>query len=90
MIHSAVKALVDRKVNYVRTSTATRPKSTLLQIEIDDRCLKMIALQPAGRLDLRFITAAIKINSDLERIADQRSTSVRLPSICFKNPSSSL
>jgi phosphate transport system protein len=71
MIHSAIKALVDRKVEL--TADVYRHESEVngLQIEVDDRCMKMIALhQPAAR-DLRFIAAAMKINSDLERIADQ-------------------
>jgi phosphate transport system protein len=42
-----------------------------LQIEIDDRCLKLLALQQPMATDLRLITAAMKINSDLERIGDQ-------------------
>jgi phosphate transport system protein len=42
-----------------------------LQIEIDDRCLKLLALQQPMAVDLRLITAAIKINADLERIGDQ-------------------
>jgi len=37
---------------------------------IDDRCI-MIALHQPTATDLRFITAAMKINSDLERIADK-------------------
>ncbi|MDR2709001.1 MAG: phosphate signaling complex protein PhoU [Elusimicrobiota bacterium] len=41
------------------------------EIVIDNKCLKLIALnQPVGR-DLRFITSAMKINTDLERMADE-------------------
>jgi phosphate transport system protein len=43
----------------------------LLCIEIDDRCFTLLALQQPMASDLRFLVAAIKINSDLERIADQ-------------------
>jgi phosphate transport system protein len=40
-------------------------------VDIDDTCIKLIALhQPAGG-DLRFITTAMKIVTDLERIGDQ-------------------
>ncbi|HMX43131.1 MAG TPA: phosphate signaling complex protein PhoU, partial [Elusimicrobiota bacterium] len=42
-----------------------------MHVEIDDRCLKLIALHQPMAADLRLITAAMKINSDLERIADQ-------------------
>lgn len=42
-----------------------------LQIEIDDRALRILALQQPAARDLRFITATIKANADLERIGDQ-------------------
>src|SRR5882724_9933846 len=71
MIHSAVKALVDRKVGLVEDVYRHEKEVNALQIEIDDRCLQMIALHQPAATDLRFITAAMKINSDLERIADQ-------------------
>ena len=41
-----------------------------LDVEIDDLCIRLLALrQPAAR-DLRFITTALKITTDLERIGD--------------------
>ena len=42
-----------------------------LQIEIDERALRLLALQQPAARDLRFITAAVKANADLERIGDQ-------------------
>jgi phosphate transport system protein len=42
-----------------------------LHVEIDDRCVKLFALHQPMAVDLRFITAAMKVNSDLERIGDQ-------------------
>ena len=42
-----------------------------LQIEIDNRALRILALQQPAARDLRFITATIKANADLERIGDQ-------------------
>ena len=41
-----------------------------LEVEIDERCIKLLALrQPVGQ-DLRFITSALKIVNDLERVGD--------------------
>ncbi len=71
MIHMAIKGLVDRKVELARDVYRHEKDVNQLQIEIDDRCIKMIALHQPTASDLRFITAAMKINSDLERIADQ-------------------
>src|SRR5436190_219409 len=41
-----------------------------LHIEVDDLCLKLLALHSPMAADLRAIMAAIKINSDLERVGD--------------------
>jgi phosphate transport system protein len=41
-----------------------------LEVEIDERCIRLLALrQPVGQ-DLRFITSALKIVNDLERVGD--------------------
>jgi len=41
-----------------------------MEIEIDERCVRLLALQQPMARDLRFITAALKINNDLERVGD--------------------
>lgn len=71
MIHKGTKALVDREENLVQAVLAHEEEMDLLCIEIDDRCLTLLALRQPMASDLRFIAAAIKINSDLERIGDQ-------------------
>jgi phosphate transport system protein len=71
MIHIAIKCLVDRKTGLAQDVFRHEREVNALQIEVDDRCLKMIALHQPAASDLRFITAAMKINADLERIADQ-------------------
>ena len=43
------------------------------EIEIEEECLKILALYQPVATDLRFIVAVIKINNDLERIADYAS-----------------
>jgi len=71
MIHKSVKALVDRDEALVQTVLAHEEEMDLLCIEIDDRCFTLLALQAPMASDLRFLVGGIKINSDLERIADQ-------------------
>jgi len=41
-----------------------------MELDIDERCLKLLALQQPMARDLRFITAALKICNDLERVGD--------------------
>ena len=41
-----------------------------LEIDIEERCVRMLALQQPMARDLRFITAALKISNDLERVGD--------------------
>src|SRR5262245_5236862 len=47
------------------------PQINDFHLELDDRALRLLALQQPMAVDLRFITSAIKINSDLERMGDQ-------------------
>ncbi|MBI9085026.1 MAG: phosphate signaling complex protein PhoU [Desulfobacterales bacterium] len=42
-----------------------------MEVEVEEECLKILALYQPVAVDLRFIIAAIKINNDLERIADE-------------------
>jgi len=71
MIHTGIRALVERDESMVQTVLAHEEEMDLLCIEIDDRCFTLLALRQPMASDLRFLVAAIKINSDLERIADQ-------------------
>jgi phosphate transport system protein len=41
------------------------------EVEVEEECLKLLALYQPVAVDLRFLTAVIKINNDLERIGDQ-------------------
>src|SRR3990167_9449657 len=69
-IQKAVKSLVDRDSPLAETIIQRDHEVNRLDVEIDDLCIRLLALhQPAAR-DLRFITTALKITTDLERIGD--------------------
>jgi len=70
-VHQAIASLVARRPEVAEAIIRGDKEVNDLQIEIDERCLKLLALQNPMASDLRLITAAMKINADLERIADQ-------------------
>jgi phosphate transport system protein len=70
-VQRAVVALIERRAELAEAVIAGDQEINDLEIEIDARCLKLLVLQQPAASDLRFITAALKINPDLERIGDQ-------------------
>jgi phosphate transport system protein len=70
-VHQAIGALMGRDLETAEEIIAGDEEVNDLQIEIDDRAIKLLALQQPMASDLRLITATIKINADLERIGDQ-------------------
>jgi phosphate transport system protein len=70
-VHLAMQALMERRIEAAEAIVAGDSDVNEMQIEIDDRCLKLLALQQPMASDVRLITSAMKINADLERIGDQ-------------------
>ena len=69
-IQRSVQALGDRDVALAQNIIAGDTEIDRLENEIDDDVLNMIALHQPVASDLRFLTTALKVNADLERIAD--------------------
>ena len=69
-VRSVVQALVERNAPVVDRVLAGDGPINQLHIEIDSRCFKLLALHQPMASDLRSIVAAVKINSDLERVGD--------------------
>ncbi|MFQ5561722.1 MAG: phosphate signaling complex protein PhoU [Nitrospinota bacterium] len=69
-ISSAMKAFTERDTPLAEKVIETDHVVNGLEVEIDELCIRLLALrQPAG-IDLRLITTGIKIITDLERIGD--------------------
>ena len=71
-IHTSLEGLNNRNENLAtQVLVDMEPQINELHLELDDRALQLLALQQPMAVDLRFITATMKINSDLERMGDQ-------------------
>jgi phosphate transport system protein len=70
-IRRAMRALVDRDDNGAQDVLARERQVNQYDVEIDEKCVELLALYQPAAGDLRFITTAMKIVTDLERIGDQ-------------------
>lgn len=72
-VNRAVKALVRRDDNLARRTKEEDDRIDALEKEIDDDALQLLAKAP-GPFNLRFITTAMKISQNLERVGDEATT----------------
>lgn len=69
-LQESLKALVERDEPLAKQVIENDRRVNTLDVEVDEACLELLALhQPAAR-DLRFITTAMKISTELERMSD--------------------
>jgi phosphate transport system protein len=69
-VERAVRAVEKRDADLARTVRDEDKAVDTMEIEIEEDCLKVLALHQPVATDLRFIVAVLKINNDLERIGD--------------------
>lgn len=69
-ISNAIDALVKRDTFLAEKTIGEDEKLNKMELVIDDWCLKLLALHQPLAADLRFITSAMRINVELERIGD--------------------
>ncbi len=70
MISDAIRALVERKLSVAEDVINRDDELDRLEIEVDDLCYAILALEQPVARDLRFIATAMKIVKDIERIGD--------------------
>lgn len=88
MLYKAAKAVAERDPQLAEQVLDADPTIDREEVEVEEECLKILALHQPVAIDLRFIIAVLKINNDLERIADlavniaSRASSIsRLPKV---------
>jgi phosphate transport system protein len=83
-VHMAIKALETRDGDAAKKIIISDHEIDEMEVEIEEECLKILALYQPVAIDLRFLAAVIKINNDLERIADEAVNIARRVSIIAK------
>lgn len=69
-LHQAVTAVVERNVVLAEKVIDNDNQIDKFEVDIEEDCLKVLALHQPVAIDLRFIVAVLKMNNDLERIGD--------------------
>ena len=69
-IQLAMKSLTQRNTDLANQVIRDDDEIDKMDTEIEERCIKILALRQPAAIDLRFITTAIKITGHLERIGD--------------------
>lgn len=70
MIDTSARALVERNTALADEVIRQEPDVNQLELDIDNLCLRLIALRQPAASDLRFIAISLKISTDLERMGD--------------------
>jgi phosphate transport system protein len=69
-VYRSVQGVVEKNQELAEQVLKNEGRINQLEIEIDDMAISLLALQAPLAADLRLVTAAIKINNDLERMGD--------------------
>lgn len=70
MINLSIRALVERRADLAEQVIETDNQVDDRDIQIEEDCLKLLALHQPVSEDLRWVVTAVKLNGDLERMAD--------------------
>ncbi len=69
-VRKATLSIQDRNLNLAREIIEKDLEIDHVEVDVEEECLKILALHQPVAIDLRFIIAVLKINNDLERIGD--------------------
>ena len=69
-VRAAVRAVENRDAVLAQSVVAREKETNAMEVDVEEECLKILALHQPVAADLRYIIAVLKINHDLERIGD--------------------
>jgi phosphate transport system protein len=69
-ISKSITALINRDTPLAQRVMANDEEIDRMEVEVEEECLKILALYQPVAADLRFVVAVLKINNDLERMGD--------------------
>ncbi|HEX3203140.1 MAG TPA: phosphate signaling complex protein PhoU, partial [Nitrospiraceae bacterium] len=69
-IQGAIRGLTERDSDLARRIIANDNRVNALDVEVDEMCLRLLALHQPTASDLRFVTTGMKISTELERMSD--------------------
>jgi phosphate transport system protein len=69
-ISKSITALINRDASLAQRVMASDEEIDRMEVEVEEECLKILALYQPVAADLRFVVAVLKINNDLERMGD--------------------
>jgi len=69
-VEKAVRSISERDENLAVQVIESDRQIDKTEVEVEEECLKILALHQPVAIDLRYVIAVIKVNSDLERIGD--------------------
>ena len=78
MIAKSIKALREGNMILAQEVIRTDEQVNAMEVEIDNLCVKILALYQPEAKDLRTVTMIMKVNNDLERIGDHASSISRI------------
>jgi phosphate transport system protein len=85
-VYRSVQGVVEKNEELAQSVLRSEARVNQLEIEVDDLAIGLLALQAPMATDLRLITAAIKINNDLERMGDLAVSIAQSALILLRDP----
>jgi phosphate transport system protein len=69
-LRDSIRAFLERDATLAKSIIEEDASIDRMEVEVEEECLKILALHQPVAVDLRFIVSVLKINNDLERIGD--------------------